>query len=487
MKILNRSQIRSAEENAVNSGIFSFAQLMKKAGNAAADAISKRYDVISKKITVVCGKGNNGGDGIVIASSLKLKGADVSLYFPFGKPESEPAKDFLCLIENISVLNSLPNQCDMLIDAVFGIGLNRFLQGDAAELIEEMNMLEAEKIAVDIPSGVDCDAQLLPKKAFFADFTVTFIAPKPCFYMPFTSSFCGDVEVCDIGVKAVTYCYQTIDKPRFNKRDKNSHKGDFGTALLLCGSYGMCGAQILSAKAALRSGAGLVKSFVADKNYSSFCSAVPEAVTLPVPTLQDGSMEIGDEALYSALASSDAALIGCGLSTSPKAKSLVKRALAEIKIPVVLDADGINAVCDDINIIGKIKAPVIITPHPKEMARLCHTEVKNIECDRVNYAVNFARNESCVVVLKGANTVVASPDGRVFINTTGNSGLATGGSGDVLSGITVSLLAQGITPLYSALIAVYIHGFAADKAAEKISQTALLPTDVIKELKYVWE
>ena len=486
MKILSLSQIRAAEEGAVLSGAFSFAELMKNAGEGAVKTLAKRYSFCGKKVLVCCGKGNNGGDGLVIASRLSKMGADVSLCFPFGAPATDTAKHFFDDIKGINIVSNISQKWDFVVDALFGIGLDRELEGFAAEIIDKLNMLDGIKIAIDIPSGVPCDANFAPKKAFIADFTATFIALKPCFVLPLTSDFCGEFEVVDIGASVTDYSYLTIEKPSEIKRNKNTHKGTFGTCLMLCGSYGMCGAQILSANSALRSGVGLLKTFVCDKNYAAFTSAVPEAVTIPVPTDLNGVPVIEENLLETQISSADCLLIGCGMGVSESAQKLIKRVLLAVEnIPVVIDADGINAVAKDINIIRKIKAPVIFTPHPKEMARLCHTTVNDIERNRVEYAKNFASNYSCIVVLKGANTIVAAPDGRVFFNLTGNSGLATGGSGDVLSGMLASYLAQGESPLKSALSAVYFHGFAGDKAADKFTERSLLPRDIIEELKYI--
>ncbi|MBR4073532.1 MAG: NAD(P)H-hydrate dehydratase, partial [Clostridia bacterium] len=242
-------------------------------------------------------------------------------------------------------------------------------------------------------------------------------------------------------------------------------------------------AEILAAKAALRSGIGIAKAVVADKNYSAFCSCVPEAVTHPVPTDKDGSFSLSSQELEELYSSADAVLIGPGMGQSFTARQTIINAIKSAEIPVVLDADGINALSFDINILRRIKAPVIITPHPGEMARLCGKTVKEVESNRISTAVNFAMDTGCITVLKGANTIVAAPDGRVFFNTTGNPGLATGGSGDVLSGILVSLLAQGYSPLTAALSGVFIHGKAGDIAAEKYDYASMLPTDVITELK----
>ena len=482
MKILSRNQIRAAEENAVKNGIFSLSELMYNAGNRAAELICEKRDVLCKKVVIVCGNGNNGGDGLVIANCLSNMGADVSLAFPYGMPQTETAKPFLKYAEGMKILNQLPGECDILIDAVFGIGLNRPLSGTGISLVEAMNLCAAYKIAIDIPSGIDCDGSA-PSKAFRADWTITFIALKTCFMIPQTSDYCGEVSVVDIGIPITEYSYLTVPEPIIKSRPKNCHKGSFGTALVLAGSYGMCGAQILASKAAIASGVGLLKAFVCDKNYTAFCVSVPEAVTVPVSTTLNGAHDIYDKQIHSALTGADALLVGPGMGRTDEASSLIKRVLEMTEIPVVIDADGINCISGDINILRKIKAPAIITPHPAEMARLCHTTVADIEGNRIQYAKHIASRYSCVVVLKGANTIVAAPDGRAFFNTTGNPGLATAGSGDVLSGMIVSYLAQGESALSAAMSAVWLHGRAADLAIEKISVAALSPQDVIAELK----
>lgn len=485
MKVLTRTQIGAAEENAVLSGIFSFVDLMYKAGNGAADKICELIDVEGKKITVVCGKGNNGGDGLVIAYRLSCMGADVSMCYPYGKPETDTASHFLKLVENLPIVMDFDSDTDILIDALFGIGFNRTPDQKLADIIDIMNMCDAVKIAVDVPSGIDCNSGTV-NKAFRADYTLTFIALKPCFLLPDASEYCGEYFVIDIGVEVGDYAYLTIEPPAKKKRAKNSHKGDYGKALLICGSYGMCGAQILSAKAAAKSGVGIVKAFVCDRNYSAFTSSLPEAVTLPVPTSSQGAPEIGYKLLKASLENSDAVLIGCGLGRSPHATALVADALTLSEIPVVLDADGINAIANNIDIIRTVKAPVILTPHSAEMARICKTEVADIEANRVKYALAFAKKFGCIVVLKGANTIVASPDGRTFFNTNGNPGMAKGGSGDVLAGIMVSRLAQGEVPLKAALSAVWLHSAAGDIAAKLHTQTAMLPSDIIDALETVF-
>ncbi len=483
MKILKKSQIIAAEQGAVKNGALSLSQLMFKAGTAFADCLAGRYNIIGAKITVVCGRGNNGGDGLVIASRLKHLGADVNLVFPLGLPGTETAMPYLNVIEKVKVLPEIPTSCDILIDALFGIGLSRELEGVAANVVELMNICEAIKVSVDIPSGIDADAEFVSKTAFKADFTATFIALKPCFVMPITSGYCGEYEVLDIGVKPQEYSYLVNPKPIFKKRPKNSHKGTFGTALFIAGSYGMCGAEILAVRSAYALGVGMCRAFVCDKNYTAFTTSIPEAVTIPVSTSPSGAPIITNELLQTELLKSEALLVGCGLGNTNETQNLLKKALELTSSPTVIDADGINALSTDISILQKTKAPIIITPHPKEMSRLIHKSVEEIERNRVYFAKAFATMYGCIVVLKGANTVIASPDGRVFVNTTGNSGLAVSGSGDVLAGMIVSLLAQGYSPLTAAMGSVYLHGAAADNAVKRISQAALLPSDVIEELR----
>lgn len=484
MKILTANQIKIAENNAVESGIFSYTALMQRAGDAASREILRRYSVTGKKICIVCGAGNNGGDGLVIAANLKRYGADVHLLTPIGFPSTDTALYFKDSVSNIKIIDEFTGDYDFVIDALFGIGLNRFLSDGISELVEKINAYNCVKIAIDIPSGLFCDGGSV-LTAFRADLTLTFSCYKPCQLLPHTSEYCGETVVLDIGLPLDDYAYLTIDKPVKRKRPKNSHKGTFGTALLICGSYGMCGAEILAARAALRSGVGIVKAIVCDKNYTAFTSSVPEAVTIPVSTAENAAPIIYDRTILSSLSNSRALLIGCGLGRSNDAVKCITRTLELTNIPTVIDADGINALVGNINLISKINAPVILTPHPAEMARLCNTTTEEIESNRVKFAKRFSTENNCYLVLKGSNTIVATPNGQIFFNTTGNDGLATGGSGDVLSGMIVSRLAQGYSPLDAVCNSVWLHGAVADELAKQISTRAILPTDIIEGLKTI--
>ncbi len=483
MQILNRDLIRKSEESAVICGAFSFRTLMGIAGKTAAETICEKINVTGKKIAVLCGNGNNGGDGFCVADYLYGHGALVTVVTPLGSPVTENALYYYNKLEFIEKTDifSPDKDYDIIIDALFGIGFNRAPSDNVTQLFDAVNYAKGYKVAIDIPSGVDCDNGRVYTSAVKADLTVTFIALKPCFVLPEGSDYCGETVVADIGVKPIDYSFLTTEKPIFEKRRHNSHKGSFGTALLINGSYGMAGAAVLAARAALRSGLGIAKCILCDSIYTPFTLSVPEAVCVPVNTDKNGAFDADGIDLYSHLDKCNAILFGCGVKSGKGVEKLLFDVLS-CNLPCVIDADGINTLSRRIDILKESKKEVILTPHPGEMARLLNLSVKEIEQNRVNIARDFAKKYDCVLVLKGANTIIASPQGEIFFNMTGNPGMATGGSGDVLSGIMVSLLAQGYSAIDAAKYAVYLHGEAGDKAKVKKGERAMLPSDMIEEL-----
>ncbi len=481
MDVLSKKLIRLSEENAVHNGAFSFLELMQIAGDTAYKIICKNIELTGKKIAVVCGNGNNGGDGFVIADNLKKSGMDVTVITPLGEPVTDSAKHYYSALLDVEVTTVIDKEYDVIIDALFGIGLNRPLDSDIIKIINKINSQNAYRVAIDIPSGIESDSGKILGACVNADLTVTFIALKPCFMLPPATDFTGKTVVADIGVKPTDYTYKTIDPPILPERKKNSHKGTFGMATLICGSYGMAGAAILSARACLRSGVGIAKCIIPKSIYKILTCAVPEAVCVIERQTASGTFK-GNANLSKALEKATAVLIGCGIGNNKQTAKLVKRLIENTKIPTVIDADGINALVSNINVLKKTNAPIILTPHPAEMARLCSISVSEVENDRVNTALRLAREYNCIIVLKGANTLIATPNGEVRFNTCGNNGLATGGSGDVLAGITVSYLAQGLKPLEAVKAAVYIHSATADKVASIKGERALLPSDIIEAL-----
>ena len=481
--ILNRDLIRKSEESAVLSGAFSFKQLMKTAGIRAAKIINEKYPCQNKKVAVICGNGNNGGDGFVIADYLYGIGADVMVVIPLGMPQTENAKYYYSKLKFVKVLNEFDatQGFDIIIDAVFGIGLNRPISQELEDLFKSINESNSIKVSIDIPSGVDCDNGKVYGEAVKSDLTVTFIAYKPCFFLPLGSDYCGEVVVADIGVKHIDYTYELIKKPIFKKRRHNAHKGDFGTALIIAGSYGMAGAAVLATKAALRSGLGIAKCAMPKSIYAPFTISIPEAVCLPQNETKIGTLsrDIDIELLSE---KSDALLFGCGIGKGEDIRIILEKLLNDTEIPMVIDADGLNVLSESIDILRGHKAPVILTPHPAEMARLCGITTADVENDRVEIAQKFSKKYGCVLVLKGADTIVADENGEVFFNKTGNPGMATGGSGDVLAGMIVSLLAQGFNAIDAAKSAVYLHGEAGDKAEKILGERKMLPSDIIEFL-----
>lgn len=481
MYVLTRDLVRKSEENAVNSGDFSFTDLMKTAGLKATEILKNKYDFKGKRVAILCGNGNNGGDGFVIASELSKLGTEVSVFLPLGEPKTNDAKYYFSLLPKSIVFDEFSGEYDFIIDAIFGIGLCRKLSDELIKLIEKINNSDAIKIAVDIPSGIDCDTGEILGAAVKADLVVTFIVPKPCLYLPGVYDYCKKFEIADIGVTPIGSDFMVLDKPNLPERPKNSHKGTFGTALLICGSYGMAGAAILATRACLKSGVGIAKCLLPKSIYPILTSSVPEAVCIPAKTGIRGSLS-GFANIKSALNKADSVLFGPGLSNNRNTLTNLKKLIKNCRVPMIIDADGINALALCIDLLKKANAPIILTPHPAEMARLLKTNVKFIEQNRIAVAKKFADDYNCILVLKGVNTLIAAPNGQIWVNVIGNDGMATGGSGDVLAGIIVSLLAQGISPTEAAKAGVYLHSLSADKAVLETGKAGLLPSDMIEAL-----
>ena len=480
MSVLTKAQIKKAEENAVLNGTFSFKDLMFTAGSLVAQKITENFEVKTKDIAVLVGKGNNGGDGCVIADLLSKSGTNVTVITPLGAPVTENAKYYYDNLK-VNITSKIEKDFDIIIDALFGFGFQGKLENSIKELIETANKQKALKIAVDIPSGIMCDNGNVESVAFMADYTFTFIALKPCFMLPNGSNYCGKVEVLDIGVETTEYTYQTLKEPTFKKRLQTSHKGTYGTALFICGSYGMAGALMMAAKSALRSGLGIVKCIIPKSIYIPFTRFLPEAVCLPFKETRKGTIKFNLKFFKNHIDTADSVLFGPGIGKHKENLKILKFLLKTDK-PLVIDADGINTLSESIDLLRQCKAPLILTPHPAEMSRLCKVSVGEIESNRPKFASEFAKKYDCTLVLKGSNTIVADSQGNVFFNVIGNNGMATGGSGDVLAGIIASYLAQGYSPIDAAKFGVYVHSFAADKAVLKRSRHALLPTDIIEEL-----
>ena len=495
--VATKEQIRKIEAKAFESGL-SEERLMENAGTAAARKI-REIAVAPMETVILCGHGNNGGDGCVIARKLFENAYPVTVVLTGGAPKTTVARAAFSRMIDIPTISlaeepyraaAAVSAASLVVDAVYGIGFNGELPRAVATLFGQIHN-DALRIAVDIPSGLECDNGTRDESAFCATHTVTFIAAKPALLQNRNADICGAVHTLAIGIAdediASVLENHILEFGKiaacFSTREEDSHKGTFGHLLAICGSVGMAGAAILSARAALRSGVGLLTVALPKSIYPIVSSAVPEAVFLPLPEMEEGTLS--EQALWplmSALKGKTAVLAGCGMGCTTATQMLICELIDRARVPLILDADGLNAVSPHIDVLKTATAPLVLTPHPGEMSRLTGKTVSEIQQDRVHIATSFAANYSVTLVLKGHCTVIADAQ-RYDINTTGNPGMATGGSGDVLAGMIGAFAAQGILPADAARCGVYLHGLAGDRIAERYSQTAMLPSDIIEELK----
>ncbi len=506
MFVVTSNQMYQAECNAVKRGV-TFPQLMENAGQACAKIIKTKFAISKgnpKKVLVICGKGKNGGDGFVIARALWEQGCKVTVMLACGEPKAADAVDMFSLIEaagidvirydnNLTLYRPLLEGADIIVEAVFGTGFSGSLNHSLSVLAQAVNAAKGKVVSIDVPAGADCDKATVSGVCFKADMTIAISAYKPIHITKPNNKYCGRIYVADIGINENDYknldgitCY-TLNPVEIRnmlpKRKPVSNKGTYGHALCVCGSMKMTGAAYLSVSGALRSGAGLVTAAFPQSAYAGIAPKLTEPLLLPLESNFEGTFAYSAMAdIIEASKRASAVLIGCGLGFNKDTTTLVHNLIKEIKSPIILDADGINALSTNIDILKEAQAPVILTPHPGEMSRLCGKTVAEILANPIGIANDFAKKHGVTVVLKTANTVVCDGKSDVYINTTGNSGLSKGGSGDLLAGITVSFVAQGMKPFDAAVAAVYLHGLGADIVAEKTSMRGMLPSDVLNYL-----
>ena len=380
----------------------------------------------------------------------------------------------------------------MLIDALFGTGFHGAPREPLASLIAQCNQMNKPIISIDLPSGAQCDSARVEGECFRASQTVTFHSLKPAHVIYPAAEYCGEVLVAGVGapeeaMRAASQQMQTVDAAfavaGLPRRAANSNKGDFGRVVALCGSVGMAGAAVLSARAASCCGAGLVEVCAPRSLYPVLAGHLVEQIITPLEETPSGMVsQAAIGRLHQILSRASACLAGCGMGVGPDTMAVVEYLLSQDQAPVVLDADGINCVAKNIHLLGAAKAPVVLTPHPGEMARLLGCTAKEVQQNRAEIASGFAREHGVTLVLKGAGTLIASADGRIYVNRTGNHGMAKGGSGDLLAGMVASLIAQGLAPDTAAAIAVYFHGIAGDMAANRWSARAMQPSQMLETL-----
>lgn len=473
--------------------------LMLRASEGLCQAARALLKDREKSVLVLCGGGNNGGDGIGVSALLLEQGYGVHCVM-VGKKEKLSADGLVMLsrleaaggmLEEFDMEQLLPENCGLIIDALFGTGLSRPIEGRYAEVIAAVNESGLPVLACDIPSGISADTGAVLGCAVRADVTVTFNLPKTGQLLPPGTEHTGRLIVHDIGIpeeaqKQVSFAgeYITEDMVRswLPKHTLESHKGDYGKLLLLCGSTGFTGAASLAAKAALRTGAGLVYLGVPEAVYPILASKLDEPVVFPLPASGNGRFSrMGVSEVQERLRDMDACLIGPGIGGGYNVEEMVYGVLAAAECPLVLDADGINVLSGHIDRLDKAKAPLVLTPHEGEFRRMGG----DLSLGRLEAARQMAEKTGAVIVLKGYRTVVAAPSGEIYVNSTGNPGMATGGSGDVLVGILTCLLGQGMEPVKAAAAAVWIHGRAGDLCAEALGMRSMLPGDMIGVLSQI--
>ena len=447
-----------------------------------------------KKAIIFCGKGNNGADGLAIARLLYQKGISATVCCVKDLEADTPqcTKEFLVQeeicnaygIPRKTALNEIEDSYDVVIDAVFGIGLSRNLSPFYCDFFNKMNQIKAIRVAVDMASGIDADTGQVMGAAVKCDYTITFSFEKLGQYIWPGSDYSGNVICTPMGIteeswlsmKPQTAYLERTDLDRLPKRPEHSNKGTFGKLLVIAGSYNMAGAAVLCAKAAYRAGVGLVKVFTSEENRTIIQGAVPEAV------LCTYGKKIDEEELINQLKWADAVVIGPGIGTENTGKKLVDIVLSNVNVPLVVDADALNIIAENVNRLILPHTDMIVTPHLGEMARLTNTTVSWIQNHIVESAVSFAGQYNVTCVLKDFHTITAGAYGISYVNLTGNNGMATAGSGDVLSGIIGALLARGIDSENAAAFGVLIHGMAGDHAVKTTGTAGMMAGDIIKGL-----
>lgn len=509
MLILNNAQTKKLEDNAVKEGGIEHIKLMENAGTSVFRFINDRLGVNNKSVAIVCGRGNNGGDGFAVAKRMFDGGAKVRILLALGDPTTDDASKLLkdseqAGIKTISYVEEKDklefsktlDASDIIVDAIFGVGFHGTVSDTLTEIIDMINSARGTVVSIDVPSGVDSDSGEVAGPCVRADYTVTFSTTKPGHVIYPAVDYCGHVHIATIGIDEhiineqehhiSTIEYQSI-RLFFQPRKNNTHKGTYGKLLNISGSMGMAGSATFSGKAAVMSGVGMVEMAVTKDIYPIVAANLIDPVYILLESNEQGTISAKSIPLIlEKMKSATAVMIGCGLGKGEDVQELVEEIIRNAEVPVVIDADGLNAIKDNLSVLSEAKAPVIMTPHPGEMARLVGKTNDEVQSQRLEVASSFAMTYGVYLVLKGANTVFATPDGRIMINLTGNPGMSKSGSGDVLAGLMGSLLAQGMNPEDAAAAAVHIHGLAGDRAAEHYSQHSMTAMDIIMEFSDIF-
>lgn len=506
MKLVTSEEMHRIDKKAIEEiGIPSIV-LMENAGLQVANTIEEKYGPLREKsVYIFAGSGNNGGDGMVVARHLFNQKAKVKVFLLTEKKNIKgDAATNLSIAGKMGIpireitspaflepLERELEKADIVIDALLGTGAKGAPRGLMEEVITLIDKHSKHTVAIDIPTGVDADKGKVQGKAIKAEYTVSLAYPKRGLYLYPGMDYAGEIEIADIGIpigleedkiNSHLLTISDISKKLFFRK-LSSHKGNFGHLLVMAGSPGMTGAASLTALSALRVGAGLVTLAIPEDLNPILEIKLTEAMTLPLPQSKEKTLgKEGFEKIKKFSQKCKAIAIGPGISCLKETNELIKMIINQLDIPLVLDADAINVLAGELALLKKYKAPLIITPHPGEMGRLLGTSAEEIQKDRIESAVTLAKKIGAIVVLKGARTVIANKEGKTWVNLTGNPGMATGGSGDVLTGIISGLLVQEFSCLEAAKTGVYLHGYAADLAAQEKGEISLIASDTLESI-----
>ncbi|MBN2343374.1 MAG: NAD(P)H-hydrate dehydratase [Deltaproteobacteria bacterium] len=503
---MTREQIRAYDSIAMKELEIPGVVLMENAG-VGASRIALDMLKGQKRVAVLAGPGNNGGDGFVIARHLINAGCDVRTYLATApkaiKGDARINYDVLHKMDATIIPAStdkpkvLPDHlnCDLVIDALLGTGVNKPVEGYLSTIIDQLNEMNVPVLAIDVPSGLDADTGISWKTTVNADVTATFGHIKQGLLLYPGAFHAGRIQVVPIGVPASVSKKAGVQghivteaevRALFPSRKKDAHKGTMGHLAIVAGSLGKSGAAVMASKAAMRAGTGRVTIATTQNARATIEPRCLEVMVETVIEKPDAALTDKDvKKLASLIEGKTALALGPGLTTAPGISALSMRLLQMLEIPAVIDADGINILAKDPSGAGRIMAPMVFTPHPGEMARLTGKSTAQVQNDRIEIARQTAMWHKVTIVLKGAHTVIASPEGNILINPTGNEGMASGGMGDVLTGIIGSYLAQGMKPFDAAVAGTYIHGLLADRCVEKIGKSGLVATDLVAELPFL--
>lgn len=491
--LVNSREMRQYDKNTSEVFGVSSLLLMEQAALAACEEIEKSAKK-EESILIACGTGNNGGDGLAIARLLYLKGysVDVVLLGDENKATEQNKKQQEILkAYQIPVHKEIPLEktYHIVVDAIFGVGLTRKIEGDYRNAIEKLNTFSGYKIAIDMPSGISTDDGAVLGAAFYADKTITFAFDKVGLHLWPGNVAAGDVVVKEIGItehsfldrKPVVAALEEEDLDKLTMRPSHANKGTFGKALVIAGSINMAGAAILAGKSAYATGCGLVRILTPEENRVIIQTTLPEAILTTY-----SAKKIETEVIKNALDWADVVLIGPGIGMGETAEAILRQVLKSAAVPVVLDADALNLVAKETEILKKTHTEMVVTPHLGEMSRLTCDNVAYLQTRLLDTAKDFANAYNVTCVLKDERTIISTPYGMTYLNLSGNSGMATAGSGDVLAGMIASLMAQGYSGEQAAPLAVYLHGAAGDCMVKETGKAGLVASDLITGIRRIF-